>query len=245
MIEVVESALGGLNGFFGGKAYLGDVEWFIEQLEALPHERLTQKISEWAEKKRSMPEELTENPGPWDNTYASYTVEVMDRLMPEDPAKDIVVMKGGQTMFTTAVIENWLGYIIDNGLGPTQYLSGSDEISKNSIEIKLDAMIDSADIGHKLKSTKRGSRQLSGNTSARKDFIGGFILAGGGGSTKRYRAFGIRNMILDDFDELPQVVGSGQTKQGSLIELVRSRQRAFDKTRKTLFISTPIFTGES
>jgi len=224
---------------FEEEPYLADLIWLRERFERLPTERISLKISEWAEKNRYLSSELTDNPGPWDNTYAPFTVEIMNRLSPEDPARDVVVQKAGQMMITTAVIENWLGFIIDHAPGPSMYVSGSKDLAKNSVEIKLDKMIASSGVEHKLKRVTRGSRSLSGNTTARKDFSGGFLLAYGGRSTAAMRAIGIRNMAVDEVDELPPNLGN----QGSTIQLIRSRQRAFDKNRKTLFVSTPILKG--
>ena len=218
--------------------YLGDVEWLLDRVKTLPVERETIQVSAWAAEKRHLPPELTENPGPWDNSFMPYLVEIMDALSPDSPAQDVGVMKCRQMGVTTGPIENWIGVIIDKGLGPTMYLSGSSSLSKSSIEIKVDRMIASADLEHKIRSTVKAGRQLSGNTTTRKDFMDGFLLSYGGKSTATIRGISIKNLILDELDEF----AGSDSKQGSIVELALSQQMGFDRTRKTFYNSTPILT---
>jgi len=229
VLEAVEKLL-------EGPVNLGDVEWLIDQISRLPDDKISLRVSEWAEKNRYLPSELTEDPGPWDNSFMPFLTEIMDDLGPDSPARDIGVMKSRQMGITTGPIENWIGYIIDIDPGPTMYLTASDKVSKISIEVKLDRMISSSNIEHKIRGTVRSGRKLSGNTSSRKDFLDGFLLNSGGQSTASLKGISIKYLIIDELDEIP----SALKQQGSVVELAKSQQMAYDKTRKTFYSSTPI-----
>ena len=217
-----------------GNIKLSDIRWLQEKFKALPTEVLRLKISEWAEKKRYLSTALTDNPGQWSNKFAPYLVEIMDCLAPDHPCREIAVMKGGQVAFTTGVLENWLGFIIDEHPGPTMYLTGSEDMAKSGVEIRLDRMLDSAKLWDKIRAAGKKTRK-TGNTTNRKDFRGGFLLTYGGQSAKKLKQVSVKNLAIDEVDELPLFVGS----QGDPIKLAKVRQRAFDSKRKTLYMSTP------
>ena len=223
------------NSMFKQPVYLGDIQWLIEQFENLPTEKLSLRVSEWAEKKRYLPPEVSDDPGQWDNSFMPFLTEIMDNLGPDSPARDIVLMKPRQIGATTGPIENWIGYIIDVDPAPTMYLTGSEALAKASIEVKLDRMIEYAGLEGKIRGNVRSGRKLSGNTTTRKDFAGGFLLSYGAQSTAKIKGISIKYLILDEVEELPVSL----RKQGSVIQLALSQQMAYDKTRKTFYSSTP------
>ena len=55
-----------------------DHDFIRSAIENLTDESLTLLVSEWAEKNRTLPEELTSRPGDWDNDYTKYLVKIMD-----------------------------------------------------------------------------------------------------------------------------------------------------------------------
>jgi len=219
------------------QSYLGDIEWLKEQVRNLRTARVRLSISEWAEKKRYLSAGTTSKPGRWSNKHAPYTVEIMDCLSPDNPIKDVAWMKAGQVAATVGVLENWIGHTIDEAPAPMMYLTASDELAKSSIEIYLDKMIDGAGLAHKIRSSGRGRK--TGNTTSRKDFRGGFLLAYGAQSTKKLRRVSVQNLAIDDIDDIPAFINV----QGDPIKLARVRQKSFDSKRKTLYLSTPVLVG--
>jgi phage terminase large subunit GpA-like protein len=217
---------------------LSDIRWLQGKVAALPTEILRLKISEWAEKKRYLSTALTDNPGPWSNKFAPYLVEIMDCFAPDNPIREVAAMKGGQIAFTTGVLENWIGFIIDQNPGPTMYLTGSEDMAKTGVEIRLDRMLDSAKLWGKIRAAGKKTRK-TGNTASRKDFRGGFLLTYGGQSVKKLKQVSIKNLMIDDIDELPLFIGT----QGDPIKLALVRQRSFDAKRKTLYQGTPTFVN--
>lgn len=218
--------------------YVEDISWLRRHIQKLPTRRKIQLISKWAEKKRYLSSALTSNAGPYSNTYAPYTVEIMDNLTPDNPIREVAWMKAGQIGATTAVLENWWGYIIDESPGPSMYLTGSDEMAKSGVEIRLDRMLDSADLWDKIKASGKKTRK-TGNTVSRKDFLGGFLLTYGGQSVKKIKLVSVKNLGMDEIEEMPLFLGN----QGDPIALAKVRQKAFDHDRKTLYLSTPVLVN--
>ena len=218
--------------------YLGDIQWLTEQFRKLPTTKKVRLISKWAEKKRYLSRALTSSPGHWSNNYAPYTVEIMDCFTPDNPIREVGWMKAGQITATTAVLENWLGYIIDEDPGPTLYLTGSEDMATTGVEIRIDRMLDSAELWNKIQSAGKKTRK-TGNTKNRKDFAGGFLLTYGGQSVKKLKQVSVKYLAMDELEELPLFLG----KQGDPIALARVRQKAFEHDKKTLYLSTPISVG--
>jgi len=214
--------------------YLDDIRWLQARISKLPTSRKVSLISKWAERKRYLSGALTSRPGPWSNSYAPYTVEIMDCLVPDNPIKEVGWMKAGQIAATTAVLENWWGYVIDEEPAPCLYITGSEEMAKSGVEIRIDRMLDSADLWDKIQGTGKKTRK-TGNTVSRKDFRGGFLLTYGGKSTAKMKQTSVKYLAMDELEELPLFLG----KQGDPIALARVRQRSFEHDRKTLYLSTP------
>ena len=221
--------------------YLTDDAFLRQEVrEQLSVPSRPKKISELAEK-RYMSAEVSSYTGSWDNTYAPFTVEIMNNLMPDSGISEVAWMKAGQIAGTVGVLENWMGYIIDENPGPTLYLTASDEVAKTSNELYLERLIESAGIGHKIfaRSVKeRGKR--SGYTANRIEFPAGFILIYGAQSPTNYLRYSVENVAIDEVSSLPFRL---KGKDIDPIELARGRQKGFEKTRKTLYLGVPDYTG--
>lgn len=218
---------------------IAEKDWFIKEIRRLPTHKQIKTLSEWAEK-RFMTSDVTSHTGKWDNTYAPYTVEIMNNLMPDSGVSEIGWMKGSQIAGTVAVLENWMGYIIDEAPGPTMYLTASEEVAKVSNEIYLQRMIESAGIAEKIKTRGiRGRTARRGYTANRVEFAGGFILIYGAQSPNTYLRISVQNLAIDEVSSLPTHL---KGKSIDPVELALGRQKGFERTRKTLYLGVPEYT---
>lgn len=217
--------------------FYDDIEFLSKRNQELelPVTRPLQ-VSQWA-RRRQLDEVLTEKPGMWDNAFVPYLVEIMDCFSADSSVKEVALMKPGQIGASTGILENWIGYIIDENPGPTLYLSGSDKLAKTGAEVKIDRLIEDAGLTDKIKSPiKRKSKgRKSGDTAVRKDFPRGFVMILGAQSTSNLKQISVQNLIFDETDEIPLFLKN----QGDPITLAKVRQKTFDLTRKTLYLSTP------
>jgi len=213
---------------------LSDVGWIIGEVEKLTDEKINIQVSEWAEK-RYLPPELTSKPGYWDNNYVPFLREIMDCLSVDSPVRKLAWMKAAQIAATTGVIENFIGYTIDHAPSSMMYISADKELVKMSVEAKLDRMLQSCGLTDKIRSPEENSRK-TGNTSTKKEFPGGFLIAVGARNPGKLRSMSIKNGLLDEVDGMPEKLGS----EGDPVKLIEARTKAFERTRKLVYLSTPL-----
>jgi phage terminase large subunit GpA-like protein len=207
--------------------------------------------SEWATQKRILPEGLTSMPGPFRWSVTPYWSEVLDCLAPTSPVREVYVRKGAQVGYTVAVLENMIGYIIDSEPGPAMMISGDAGIAEASVELRVDRMIQSAGLQHKIFSqVEKKANKKSGDTKNRKEFPGGFLMAVGPNSGSKLRSFSIRYLLGDEMDAMPMEVG-GQSREAITAQegdpwgLAVRRTDSFEAIRKILGGSTPLIKQTS
>jgi phage terminase large subunit GpA-like protein len=218
-------------------------DWIGEALAASIHSEITHlSVSEWAEKKRIIPEGLSSMPGPFSWSVTPYLREIADCLSAASPVQEIVVKKGAQIGFTVGVLENWIGYAIDAEPGPMMFVSGDKEMAEAAIELRIDRMIQSAGIAGKIFSqSENKDNKKSGNTKKQKEFPGGFLLAAGPNSAAKLRQFSVRYLALDEIDAYP----ASTEGEGDPLSLLRRRTDSFESIRKILYGSTPLIAQTS
>jgi phage terminase large subunit GpA-like protein len=160
-----------------------------------------------------------------------------------DPIKEVVFMKGNQMGATTSILETAILYNIGSDPKAQLYITADAEMSKTSIQIKVDRMIDESGLRHLIFSQtkkKKGSED-SGDTVTAKQYPGGFLHSYGSKSPARFRNQGYPFAAADEVDAYPDSI----KKEGDVISLVRSRTNAYSKTRKILWQSTPLVEQSS
>lgn len=211
-----------------------DIEFLKSQIQNLTDESITLLVSEWAAQKRVLPKELTSHHGPWDNDYTPYLVKIMDALSPHSPTRKVAILKGAGVGCSTGVSENFIGYKIDENPSGILYINADATLAARTLDLKIDRLIDSCNLGHKIGKFKQGSKK-TGVTSEQRDFNGGFLLAYGARSPSKLRDIHVDTAIAEEFDGWPDTAG----KEGTIEELFENRTIAFENTRKILFLSTP------
>lgn len=212
-----------------------EVQWLLEQIDALTDERLTLKVSEVAEQRRVLPKG-TPFPGPWSNEKTPYLVEFMDDISESSPIEVSVWMKCHQ-IGATAAIENAIMYIIKEAPGPILYTTATDPLGKEWSENRFDPMIEQSGMQNLIfsQTTKRGSKK-TGDKTLLKEFPGGWIKIAGYGSTAAFRSSSYRYFFGDEIDE----ASLDLKKQGNALEQAEGRTSAYKAKRKIILFSTPI-----
>lgn len=221
-----------------------DAEFFRDLIGDLTSERLRLKVSEWAEKKRYLPSELTNKPGMWDNSFTPYLTEIMDCLSASHPARKIAVMKGAQIGATTGILENFVGYSIDHAPCGMAYVSADKDLTKTSMELKVDRMLEHSGL-REILTAPDGRSKRSGDTATLKEYPGGFLIAFGARAPGKLRSFSVKNAVLDELDGMPTIVGQIGKEEGSPIELIEKRTDTYFDSRKILYLSTPLIMQTS
>lgn len=197
--------------------------------------------SEWAEKNRTMTSDVSPFPGPYSFNRTPYNRKIVDCCSPYHPAKKITVMKGAQIGFSTGVIENAIGFIMQQAPGPILYLVGSSELIEKAMD-KLDNMIDNSGIRPLIgPNSLRKRNQRTGDTVKSKQFPGGYLVIFNGNNHKNYRQLPIRYIFADDFDAYK----SSSTSDGDTVRLIEQRAASYYDKQKIFYISTPTLKDKS
>lgn len=211
-----------------------DSEWAFDQIWSLIDEKISIKISEFAEQKRILPKG-TPFPGPWDNTRTPYLIEPMDNLGDISDVEYEIWLKGHQLGFTSAV-ENAILYIIEKSPAPILYTTASDQLGKEWSETRFDQMIEQAGIQNLIFSqTVKKNSKKTGDKTLLKEFPGGKIKITGYGSPASLRSSSFRYFFGDEIDEAK----ADLKKQGDAIGLAKARTSAYKSKRKICIFSTP------
>lgn len=191
--------------------------------------------SEWAEKHRIMPQK-SPFPGPYSYDRTPYFREVVNHLSPESPARIIALMKGAQLGASAGVIENGLGWIIDQKPVDVLFLTGHIDLAEESMSGRIDEMIDSCGLRPLIgPNTLRKKNQRTGDTNQSKEFPGGSIIAGSAGNHKLLRQRTVQVGFIDDYE-----AAKGLSKEsGSTEEMIEQRFASSESKMKLFFISTP------
>lgn len=190
-----------------------------------------QTVAEWAEENRVLSAEASGKPGRWRNLRTPYLIEIMESLSPSSRVEQITFMKSAQ-IGGTETGNNWIGYIVARGLGPTLAVQKSVGLAERYSKQRLDPLFRDT-VCLRGKVAERRQRN-SGNTLLLKSFSGGMLMLSGAEAAAGLRSMPIRNLFLDEIDAYPEDVEG----EGDPCELAERRTMNFVR-RKILRVSTP------
>lgn len=216
-------------------------------LELLPDHINRMPVSEWAEQKRIIPQGLSPQPGPFRWSVTPYLREIADCLSAGSEVRELAIMKGSRVGATVGIIENDIGYRIDVDPGPMLFISANKGVTEASIELRVDRMIESAGLAGKVfAQSEKKHHKKTGDTKAKKEFPGGFLLAAGPHVGASLRTFGIQHLRCDEIDAWKQEIGASDKSKGKTaaegdpLALAKKRTGDFEETRTIVYISTPL-----
>ena len=202
----------------------------------------TMTVTQWAEKYRILNQKSSAYFGPYSTELTPYVREIMDamtinyRNQNGEFVNTIVVMKPAQVGLSE-VLNNCVGYYIDNSPCPILYVLPTVEMAKRTSTDSIDPLIeDTPQLFQKI-----GKKRSSGSENAilKKGFTGGSLRFIGSNSSAGLRSAAVRILILDEVSSYPKA-----TSEGDPVELAIKRTQTFGEQRKIIAISTPTIEGE-
>ncbi len=149
----------------------------------------------------------------------------------------VVLMKSAQTG-GTEVLNNVVGYVIDQDPGPMLVLQPTIEMGNTWSKDRLAPMLrDSPSLAGKVKDRRSKDSE---NTILHKIFPGGHITVAGANSAASLASRPIRVLLADEVDRYPVSAGA----EGDPLSLARKRLTTF-WNRKCIEVSTPTIKGAS
>lgn len=198
-----------------------------------PPKRLS--VSEWADEYRYLSPEASAEPGKWITARAEYQRGIMDAF--SDPMIHTVVWMSSAQVGKTEVLNNIIGYFIDQDPSPMLMLQPTLEMGNTWSKDRLAPMVRDTRVLTDLIDSK--SRD-SGNTILHKSFQGGHITIAGANSPASLASRPIRVVLSDEVDRYPASAGA----EGDPLSLAFKRTTTF-WNRKRMVVSTPTIKGIS
>ena len=210
---------------------------FLERLQKKylkPLDDLT--VTEWAEKKRRLSTEASAEPGPWRTSRTPYLREIMDSFT--DPKIRRIVMVAASQVGKSEMINNIIGYIIDEDPGSILFVHPTTIDAKEFSKLRIAPMIrDSPSLAEKVVAPK--SRE-TGNTILQKTYPGGILTMCGSTEAHSLASKPIRYVFGDERDRWALSAGT----EGDPWSLAMARQKTFYNA-KAVEVSTPTVKGKS
>ena len=199
-----------------------------------PPENLT--VTEWAECKRYLSTEASAEPGLWRTSRTPYLRAIMDAFT--DPKVRHIVFVAASQVGKTEVINNMIGYIIDQNPGSILFVHPTTIDAREFSKLRIAPMIrDSPALRRRISAPK--SRD-SGNTLLQKSYPGGILTLCGSNEAHALASKPIRYVFGDERDRWAVSAGT----EGDPWELAMARQTTFYNA-KAVEVSTPTIRGSS
>ena len=200
----------------------------------VPPEDLT--VTEWAEKNRRLSAESSAEPGPWRTERTPYLREVMDTFT--DPKVRHTVMVAASQVGKSEVLNNCIGYIIDQDPGSILFVHPTTIDAKEYSKLRIAPMIrDCPTLQKKVADPK--SRD-SNNTILQKSYPGGILTLCGSTEAHALASKPIRYVLGDERDRWAASAGN----EGDPWDLAMARQTTFYNSM-AFEVSTPTIKNAS
>lgn len=166
--------------------------------------------SEWAAENRYLPAGTTEFPGLIDHSIAPHMVEIQDAFHPDSGIKQGSIMKGTQSLATTA-LENVIGHSIKYKLHNILYIISSKNIAGIRSSAAIDVMIDSSGLADYVKPiSQRMKRKVADNKYYKELHGGRRLMLTSWNSIGDAKSLSWDLIIMDEIDEAPyELKGQG------------------------------------
>lgn len=194
-------------------------------------------VSQWADRYRQLLPPVAE-PGPWRTERTPFLRQIMDWLSPDDPCREVIVVKGAK-VGASAAADNWLGYTIHYSPAATLIVHPTVDMAKKYAKERVNPLCAQPELAALVADVT--SRDEAGSTTMRKVFPGGFASLTGANSAAGLRAGEMARAILDEIDGYPADVDG----EGDPVALAVRRLSSFGDRAKVFKLSTPTVRGSS
>ena len=192
--------------------------------------------SEWVEKYLKLPSEASRISGAYEYNNSPYVREIIDRMHPSDPTRQISVMKGTQCGITTGFVIPFMMWCIVNHPDSMLFTSKDHNVAKRTMRTKFDLFMQESGFSSYIRSNNRkaGSKR-TGDTDLLKEYAGGSLMVESTQNIQSIREHAAKYILVDEFD----TAKANDSKEGSMRATLEGRQNSFGDLAKIAYISTP------
>jgi phage terminase large subunit GpA-like protein len=198
--------------------------------------------SEWVEQTVYLTSAESRYAGFFSYDRSPYSKEILDNLSPLSDVEMQGIMKCVQSGFTAGVVVNIIAYIMSQNPSQVIFVSGSDQLVRDTIRDRLDPVIqNSGNLKDLIRpnSIKKANHR-TGDTDIKKEFVGGALTCLTYKPSK-LRQYSAKIVLADEFDDAPR----NNLLEGSIRMLLQGRTVSFGNSKKLCYISSPTTKGVS
>lgn len=178
---------------------------------------------QWAEQRRVLSAVGSARPGPFRFSVTPYLRGILDAYA-DSAVREIWCQKSAQVGWTDGVMNNLIGYHIEQDPCPTLVLFSKERAAKDYTREKLEPMIRATPC---LSALIPLSSRNSDNTLDHKTFPGGFIKLVGSNSPSGVKSTPVRLVMVEEPDDTSDDVRG----QGDSITLARDRVKTYAQSK--------------
>lgn len=214
-----------------------DIEFLKDNFRRLTSARNYELPSVYTEKVRYIDKELSPLYGRFSYDSFPYFRKIVDCFSPDSTVERVVVLKGAQIGATTSILEPVMLYNMGCRPSSILYVNPTADMAKKAMATKIERMIDSSGIRGLIGAqTRKAARSRgTGDTATAIEFYGGYLHAVGANSSNDFRAFSYKVVIVDEIETMADNLKG----EGSIVELIEARTKAYSQVRKIYYGSTP------
>lgn len=195
-----------------------------------------QTVTEWADNNRYLSSENSASAGRWRTNLTPYLAEIMDAFT-SSKVRKIVVWASSQ-LGKTEMLNNILGYIIDNDPGSVIFIQPTVDTAEDYSKRRIAPMIrDCQRLRNKVADAKGRDTK---NTTLKKVFPGGMLTMNGSNAPSGLASIPARYALGDEIDRWAKSAGT----EGDPLGLLETRTIRFYNA-KIVLTSTPTIKGDS
>lgn len=192
---------------------------------------------EFNETHRYLPQGVTPRPGLICYDLFPFLREILECFDPVSPVREVNLMKGVQTGYTTLLESVLLYYIAHIKTQAVMFITADKELASGRMDNNILPMINHSGFSHLIRSSDIDNQRKTGKT---KDYLqwvgGGFLIYNGAVNATKMRQYSVPLMLKDEVDGWKRSVG----KDGNSDALTDARCSAYWTVRKILRGSTPL-----
>lgn len=198
--------------------------------------------SEWVEQTVFLTSAESRYAGFFSYDRSPYSREIIDSLSPFSDVEMMAIMKCVQSGFTAGVVVNIIAYIISQNPCQVIFVSGSDQLVRDTIRDRLDPVIqNSGNLKELIRpNALKKANHRTGDTDIKKEFAGGALTCLTYKPSK-LRQYSAKVVLADEFDDAPRI----NVLEGSIRMLLQGRTVSFGNSKKLAYISSPTTKGIS
>lgn len=198
--------------------------------------------SDWVEKTIYLTSAESDYSGFFSYDISPYSKEIINNLSPFSDVEMMGIMKCAQSGFTVGVVVNIIAYIISQNQCQVIFVSGSDQLVRDTVRDRLDPVIqNSGNLSDLIgPSSIKKANHRTGDTDIKKEFAGGALTCLTYKPSK-LRQYSAKIILADEFDDAPR----NNILEGNIRMLLQGRTVSFGNSKKLCYISTPTTKGVS